>query len=149
MQLKVVHKPEIKLLGPNIDFEFQQKIFYVDRREDSYSSFFDMVYKEFIGDENPDKKRENFRLRAYNVQYQIMLDTYTGRENETLEVLKIYPMKTLAFEEKGDDDDFVEYDPDSMIVKVNLWKEGLNSLNEESLKPTHTKVRRDLQMDAF
>ena len=44
--------------------------------------------------------RENFRLRAYNVQSKIMLDTYDGRENETLEVLRIYPMKTLALEEK-------------------------------------------------
>jgi hypothetical protein len=32
-----------------------------------------------------------------------MLDTYSGRENETLEVLKIYPLKTLALEEKKDD----------------------------------------------
>ena len=107
MQLKVVHKPGAKVLGPNIDVELQQKVFYVDRREDTYATFFDMVYKDFIGDDNPNgKKRENFRLRAYNVQYQIMLDTYDDRENDTLEVLKIYPMKTLAFEEKADEDTF-------------------------------------------
>ena len=35
-----------------------------------------------------------------------MLDTYDDRENDTLEVLKIYPMKTLAFEEKADEDKF-------------------------------------------
>ena len=43
-----------------------------------------MVYKEIIGDDNTAKQRENFRLRAFNVQYKIMLDTYSGRENETL-----------------------------------------------------------------
>jgi len=57
----------------------------VDRSEDTYCSFFDMVYKEVIGDDNADKQRENFRLRAFNVQYKIMLDTYTGREIETLQ----------------------------------------------------------------
>ena len=40
-----------------------------------------------------------------------MLDTYTGREQETLEVLKIYPMKTLALEEKLTEEAFTEYDP--------------------------------------
>lgn len=150
MQLKVVHRPETKVLGPEADVEIQQKVFYVDRREDTYATFFDMVYKDFIGDDNPSgKKRENFRLRAYNVQYQIMLDTYTGRENETLEVLKIYPMKTLALEEKTDDEVFEEYDPDSMVVKVSMWREGLVSLSEDALKPTHTKIRKDLQMSVF
>ena len=78
-----------------------------------------------------------------------MLDTYTGRENETLEVLKIYPMKTLAFEEKADSDTFEEYDPDNMIIKVNVWREGLTSLSEDALKPVHMKVGKDLPMDAF
>ena len=68
MQLKVVHKPDAKVLGPNVEFEIQQKVFYVDRREDTYATFFDMVYKDFIGDDDSNgKKRENFRLRAYNV----------------------------------------------------------------------------------
>ena len=40
-----------------------------------------------------------------------MLDTYTGKENDSLEVLKIYPMKTLAFEEKLSTETFEEYDP--------------------------------------
>ena len=44
-----------------------------------------MVYTDIIGDSNLEKQRENFRLRAFNVQYKIMLDTYTGRENETLQ----------------------------------------------------------------
>ena len=54
-----------------------------------------------------------------------MLDTYTGRELDSLEVLKIYPMKTLALEEKLDEDVFEEYDPNSMVIKVNIWREGI------------------------
>ena len=52
-----------------------------------------------------------------------MLDTYTGRELESFEVLKIYPMKTLVLEEKKSEDEFEEYDPNSIIVKINIWRE--------------------------
>ena len=107
-----------------------------------------MVYKEFVGDD-PNKKRENFRLRAYNVQHSIMLDTYSGRDNETLEVLKIYPMKTLALEEKTDMEEFDEYDSESMTVKVNMWRPGLVSLSEEALKPSFLKVKKALTMEDF
>lgn len=54
-----------------------------------------------------------------------MLDTYTGRDHDSLEILKIYPMKTLAFEEKLATDCFEEYDPNQMVVKLNCWREGI------------------------
>ena len=78
-----------------------------------------------------------------------MLDTYSGRESETLEVLKIYPMKTLAFEEKTDEATFEEYDADSMTVKVNMWRPGLTSLSEEALKPSYLKIKKTLTMEDF
>ena len=78
-----------------------------------------------------------------------MMETYTGREQETLEVLKIYPMKTLALEEKLPDVQFEEYDPDSMIVKVNVWRPGFTSLVEDVLLPTQVKVKKDLLMSEF
>jgi hypothetical protein len=78
-----------------------------------------------------------------------MLDTYTGRESETLEVLKIYPMKTLAFEEKVPNQNFEEYDPNSMVIKVNVWRDGIQSLSEEVLKPTQIKVEKETMMSDF
>ena len=69
-----------------------------------------------------------------------MLDTYSGRENETLQQLKIYPMKTLALEEKTSDETFDEYDPDSMLIKVNFWRPGLEALTDEILQPIEMKV---------
>lgn len=71
----------------------------------------------------------------YQESFDIMLDTYTGRENDTLEVLKIYPMRTLAFEEKADEDVFADYDPNQMEVKVSVWRDGLESLAEDVLMP--------------
>lgn len=78
-----------------------------------------------------------------------MLDTYTGREDQALEVLKIYPMKTLALEEKDDEDMFEEYDPNQIVVKVNAWKSGLTSLGEEVLNPVSIKIRKDALMSEF
>ena len=149
MQLKVVHYPPKEvLLQNNLEDSLQTKVFYVDRREDSYATFFDKVYKDFIGDETT-KDRANFRLRAYNVQYRIMLDTYTGRDNDSLEVLKIYPMKTLALEEKLPHETFEDYDPSQMVVKVNLWRSDIQSLSEDVLKPRQLKVHKDTVMKDF
>ena len=84
MQLKVIYRPKEAVQATETDVEIAQRVYHVDRLEDTYTSFFDMIYKDVIGDGNQAKQRENFRLRAYNVQYKIMLDTYTGRENENL-----------------------------------------------------------------
>ena len=50
-----------------------------------------------------------------------------------MEVLKIYPLKTLALEEKSDMEEFEDYDPNQIIVKVNKWREGITSLIDEVL----------------
>jgi Ubiquitin carboxyl-terminal hydrolase len=144
MQLKVIYYPA----GWKSDSDLETRVFYVDRREDTYLTMFDKVYTEFIGD-HPDKAKSNFRLRAYNVQFRIMLDTYTGRENDSLEVLKIYPMKTLALEEKSTDAVFEEYDVNQMVVKVNIWRLEIQSLAEDVLKPTQIKVHKDTLMKEF
>lgn len=78
-----------------------------------------------------------------------MLDTYTGRDNDSLEVLKIYPMKTLAFEEKLPHETFDDYDPSQMVVKVNLWRADIQSLSEDVLKPRQLKVHKDTVMKDF
>ena len=78
-----------------------------------------------------------------------MLDTYTGREEETLQQLRIYPMKTLALEEKLPDETFEEYDPDSMLIKVNFWRAGLEALTDEILQPIEIKVQKNMAMSAL
>jgi len=55
-------------------------------------------------------------------------------------------MKTLAFEEKAPGELFEEYDPESMLIKVNFWRSGLEALNEEVLHPVEIKVRKDMPM---
>jgi hypothetical protein len=78
-----------------------------------------------------------------------MMETYTGMENLSLENLKIYPMKTLILEQKSPGTQFVEYDPTSMIVKINIWREGITSLSEDILNPTLISVAKGLPMTDF
>lgn len=66
--------------------------------------------------------QSNYRLRAYNHHNRIMMETYTGLEQETLETLRIYPMKTLIIEQRLPGAVFEEYDPTSMVLKINLWR---------------------------
>ena len=75
-----------------------------------------------------------------------MLDTYTGRDTETLQQLKIYPMKTLAFEEKLPEEVFEDYDSNVMEIKVNFWRSGLQALSENVLNPAKLKVKKDMPM---
>ena len=50
MQLKVVYRPKDSVLAADIDMELTQRVYYVDRATDTYSTFFDTVYKDVIGD---------------------------------------------------------------------------------------------------
>jgi hypothetical protein len=104
----------------------------VDRANNTFRELQEIAFQEF---EIPENKRHNFRLRAFNVAHGIALDTYSGRENDTLQVLKIYPLKTLLLEEKAEDAVFEDYDPDSILVKLNPWRPDLPSLLEEYLQP--------------
>ena len=88
----------------------------VDRKTDTYHSLKQLVLKEYFGDQADPSL---YRLRAFNVQFEIMLDTYQGREDLTLEQLKIYPMKTLALERRETQDQPWEaYDPNLMEIRL-------------------------------
>ena len=131
-----------------VNYQEDVRVFWVNRKEDTYQSFFDAVLKEYAIEERG-KKKENFRLRSYNIAHKIMTDTYTGGEQETLEALKIYPMRTYALEEKGDEEMFEEYDPSMMEIKVNIWRPHLTDILEETLLPSRMKVKKDMLMSDF
>ena len=59
------------------------KVVLVDRKVDTYVTLKQLVLQEYFGD--PKYKERLYRLRAFNVQFEIMLDTYEGREDLTLE----------------------------------------------------------------
>ena len=102
MQLKIIHTKMKEDSSDDFTESEQQKIVMVDRKADTYESLKTKAMAEFFGEGKADS--ELFRLRAYNVQFKILMDTYEGREDLTLELLKIYPMKTLALEERPSKD---------------------------------------------
>jgi hypothetical protein len=60
----------------------------VDRRTDTYNSLKKLAMDEYFPDEKEAARKFTwnlYRLRAYNVQFSIMLDTYEDREDMTLE----------------------------------------------------------------
>lgn len=62
--------------GSDCDFteSAQSKVILVDRKVDTYETLKAKVLTEYFGDK--EVRAELFRLRAYNVQFQILLDTY-------------------------------------------------------------------------
>ena len=59
----------------------EQKVIYVDRNVDTYLTLLQESFRVFKIVENKD----NYRLRAYNVHNKILMETYTGLEDQTLE----------------------------------------------------------------
>ena len=84
-----------------------------------------------------------------------MMDTYEGREDLTLELLKIYPMKTLALEEKASKDtEFTPYDPTKMQIKIilqtdDIYKEHMSLLDFIEAKAARIRVPRGMPMAEF
>lgn len=80
MQLKVIHA---KMTGED-DFQEigQAKVILVDRKVDTYTSMKQLIMKEYGVEEKYDAL---YRIRMYNVQFKILMDTYEGREDLTLE----------------------------------------------------------------
>lgn len=83
------------------------------------------------------------------------MDTYEGREDLTLQLLKIYPMKTLVLEErKSKDVAFQAYDPTLMQIKIISWvptiyKEHMSLIDFIETKAARIRVNRGLPMGEF
>ena len=124
----------------------------VDRSVDTYTSIKKMALTEFFGEQ---ADADLYRLRAFNVQFSIMMDTYEGREDLTLQQLKIYPMKTLALEERqSKDSPFEAYDPTKMQIKINIWtkdiyKEHMSLTDYIEAKCSRIRVSRALPLEEF
>ena len=68
-----------------------------------------------------------------------MKDSFEGKEDMILEAI-FAEIKTqtvhLIVEIKPSDMTFEEYNPNMITFKVNLWKEGIQNLEEKYLSPT-------------
>jgi len=58
-------------------------------------------------------------------------------------------MKTLLLEQRLPNEEFEDYDPTWMILKINIFRENLTSLAEDVLKPVQISVPKDMAMSEF
>lgn len=54
---------------------------------------------------------------------------------KTFDDLKIKNFKNFIVEIKKPEEEFQDYDPKNITVKVNLWRENIESLEEKDLNP--------------
>jgi hypothetical protein len=80
-------------------------------------------------------REDNIRLRLFNPVNDTKLDTYRGREEETLEGLGIRSYQNFILEMKGDSEEFDDYVMGYMSVRIALWEENtsLESLDEKHI----------------
>jgi len=85
----------------------------------------------------------NFRLRNYSMNDGILQETYEGKEQKTLEELKFKAHKVLAVETKDSNEKWMEYDPNKIVIKINIWRPNLFELEESALKPHRIYLNND------
>jgi ubiquitin carboxyl-terminal hydrolase 47 len=81
-------------------------------------------------------RAHNVRLRLYNPASDIKLDTFTGREQQSLSELGIRSYQSLLLEVKGEEDEFEEFVAGFMSIRVALWEDNpaVRSLDEKHLR---------------
>lgn len=117
----------LKQLTVKVYYKLEVKLIPI-RTTNTYNDLLSETVKAY----NIQTDIRNCRIRLYAAQTDTLLDTYHGKENETLESLKINNYKTLALEIKTSEEVFEEYDDTKTTIRVVLWSEeivGLESLN--------------------
>lgn len=104
MQLKKKQK-QAKNLRLRVHFRLEVKTVAI-RADRTFADFTQTVFERF-----GIKNREDCRLRLFNRIRDEMLDDFAGKENCSLEELKIFSTKNFIVEEKQEGAPFEAYDP--------------------------------------
>jgi len=124
VHVKVYYKLESKQIPTNMDEKFSE----LERKAfEAYGI----------------KDTKNARLRIYHPHTDTMQDTFTNKGDKTLQELKIFSSKCMCIETKKDDEEFEEFDADTIYFKVAQWRRGLIDLTEETLQPKKVPVNKD------
>jgi ubiquitin carboxyl-terminal hydrolase 47 len=87
---------------------------------------------------------ENIRLRGYIQYYDLLQEVYS--EDKQISDLGFFNYKILAVETKNPSEEWPPYDPNEIIVKVNLWTSEVQDLgqtiDEKTSNPTKIAVNK-------
>ena len=128
----------LKSLTLRVFYANKEKSFTISR-EKTFTDFAQMAVAEF---NLPDISPENIRIRAYLQSQDTFLDTYEGRENLSLESLKIANFKTFAIEIKEDNQVFQPYDPQAITLKVVIWDDEKCNCDSMTVAEKSASARR-------
>ena len=91
----------------------------------------------------------NWRLRAYSFYDDIMQESFEGREDKKIEECKLGDFKQYIIEIKEEDQEFDEYDPTKIQLKLNRWTPNIVCLDEISLQPFKIYVKETISLESL
>ncbi|CAK62005.1 unnamed protein product (macronuclear) [Paramecium tetraurelia] len=134
------------------EMELKIRCFYksndvvIKTRKDTLLKDFKLQVRQELNVQEDD---ENTRIRFYNSNDKIPQETFTNKENETLQCLYFNDYKSVLLETKAPHEQFEEYDPHLMLIKLCVWRNDIESLDESELKPLKFFIRDDKTVDQF
>ena len=80
-----------------------------------------MIEQPKANDKNTYVREDNIRLRLFNPVNDIKLDTYRGKEEESLIDIGIRSYQNFMLEIKADSEDFDDYVLGFVSLRIALW----------------------------
>lgn len=134
-----------KLNSLQLKFVYDDKIANIlAKKTDTVGDLKQKVLKEYL----LDIAMKNCRIRFYNSQSFKMLQPLV-EEFRTLEESAVVSHKTYALEVKKDDEEFEDYNPNSISVNVCLWDQSYVNKEEKDFRFEKIKIDKTLTMSDF
>jgi ubiquitin C-terminal hydrolase len=126
---------KLAMMQIRVYYEGKEKTFNV-KREDTLAD----LKRQVLTSYSLSVSEENSRLRGYSVYQEVLQDTY--KEDCTFAQLGIYNYKTMGLETKTDTEQFSDYDPNSIVLKVFNWEESFTEHPEISFTQKASDPKR-------
>ncbi|OMJ74395.1 hypothetical protein SteCoe_26692 [Stentor coeruleus] len=109
------------------------------KKDKTFKELTALAMKKFEINEN-----ENIRLRGYMQYYDLLQEVYD--DNKLISDLGFFNYKILAVETKKIDEEWPPYDPNEIIVKVNVWTSEIQdpglTIEEKTSNPKKIGVNK-------
>jgi ubiquitin C-terminal hydrolase len=140
-QEKKEKEEQKRIFSIRVYFQGKDKLISINK-EELLSELKVKAIQEFqIADFTP----ENLRLRGYSPYQDTYQETYTGRDQQSIEALNIYNYKNMILETKKPEEEFEEYLAQGMSLKVSVWDDTIPAMENMTLAQKTVNAKR-LQM---
>mmetsp|Transcript_6713 Transcript_6713/g.11933 ORF Transcript_6713/g.11933 Transcript_6713/m.11933 type:complete len:1054 (+) Transcript_6713:8001-11162(+) len=131
---------KLSMMQIRVYYESKEKLFNV-KRDDTLADLKKQVTEAF----GITASLDNARLRGYSVYQEVLQDTFD--ESKTFAQLGIYNFKSMGLEIKSDEEEFTEYDPNSIVLKVFIWDDIIAqqpeiSISQKAPEPKRVNISR-------